>query len=383
MTPTPESHKSGSSALADTGEWTPGIPGFSYADLHDPRRLADLSQVFDRTLAAADPELARAFAAYRAAPDATAVIERSRLLVGVGAHLGDFLARLFGVESARQPLVAHANSEAPIFVFKRDFVQRRVTRRYPHGKAPETPFADLDARVAPYLKLLFPKFDWAGDPEWATAHAVVALMTATDALVLLVREQRTTDLPAPIAATLADLRAGLQAPPAPVPAALSGDPAGDLATLEALLTLIEDWLGARLADPAARAAVASWVSLHSPESVDYQHLVAVEHPDPTLPSLMMGPTARRRRRDGFKLTDRRMSPRETLDQAYYCVLCHERDKDSCSKGIKDKQGAVKKNPLGITLDGCPLDEKISEAHMLKRRGDAIAALAVICVDNPM
>ncbi|HUD73215.1 MAG TPA: FAD-dependent oxidoreductase, partial [Dongiaceae bacterium] len=383
MAQTPESHKSGSSALADTGEWTLGIPGFSYADLHDPRRLADLSQVFDRALAAADPELAHAFAAYRAAPDATTVIERSRLLVGVGAQLGDFLARLFGVESARQPLVAHASSEAPIFAFKRDFVQRRVARRYPHGKAPETSFADLDARVAPYLKTLFPRFDWTGDPEWATAHAVMALMNAADALVLLVREQRTTDLPAPVAATLADLRAGLQAPPAPVPAALSGDPAGDLATLEALLILIEDWLGARLADPAARAAVASWVSLHSPESIDYQHLVEVEHPDPALPSLMMGPTARRRRRDGFKLTDRRMSARETLDQAYYCVLCHERDKDSCSKGIKDKQGAVKKNPLGISLDGCPLDEKISEAHMLKRRGDAIAALAVICVDNPM
>src|SRR5262245_61703974 len=101
MTQTPESHKSGSSALADTGDWMLGIPGFTYADLHDPRRLADLGQAFDRSLAAADPELAGAFEAWRRAPDATAVIERSRLLVGVGAHLSDFIARLFGVEAAR------------------------------------------------------------------------------------------------------------------------------------------------------------------------------------------------------------------------------------------------------------------------------------------
>src|SRR5262249_8002635 len=32
---------------------------------------------------------------------------------------------------------------------------------------------------------------------------------------------------------------------------------------------------------------------------------------------------------------------------------------------------------------CPLDEKISEMHELRRRGDSIGALAIICVDNPM
>ena len=32
----------------------------------------------------------------------------------------------------------------------------------------------------------------------------------------------------------------------------------------------------------------------------------------------------------------------------------------------------KKNPLGIPLTGCPLDERISEAHALKREGDSLA-----------
>ena len=41
-----------------------------------------------------------------------------------------------------------------------------------------------------------------------------------------------------------------------------------------------------------------------------------------------------------------------------------------------------KNPLGIYLTGCPLDEKISEAQLLKRDGETIAALATMMIDNP-
>src|SRR5205807_2111085 len=41
------------------------------------------------------------------------------------------------------------------------------------------------------------------------------------------------------------------------------------------------------------------------------------------------------------------------------------------------------NPLGIQLDGCPLDEKISEMHTLRKSGDAVGALALVIVDNPM
>ncbi len=65
------------------------------------------------------------------------------------------------------------------------------------------------------------------------------------------------------------------------------------------------------------------------------------------------------------------------------MLCHERDKDSCSKGIRDKTGAVTANALGVALDGCPLDEKISEMHALRKRGDALGALAIVVIDNPM
>jgi hypothetical protein len=37
----------------------------------------------------------------------------------------------------------------------------------------------------------------------------------------------------------------------------------------------------------------------------------------------------------------------------------------------------------VTLAGCPLEEKISEFHKLRAEGYALAALAIICVDNPL
>ena len=98
---------------------------------------------------------------------------------------------------------------------------------------------------------------------------------------------------------------------------------------------------------------------------------------------MIGPDERLRRRDGFALTDARMKPREILSEIHYCILCHERDKDSCSKGIKTRTAKLPINPLDIPLAGCPLDEKISEMHYMRKNGDAIGALALVMISNPM
>ena len=117
-----------------------------------------------------------------------------------------------------------------------------------------------------------------------------------------------------------------------------------------------------------------------------------QRPRPELKEWMTGPDDRLRRRDGFKLGDARMRPREILSEIHYCVLCHERDRDSCSKGLREPRGMATEgeqarhivvNPLGIELGGCPLDEKISEMHLLRKAGDPIGALALVTLDNPM
>ena len=123
------------------------------------------------------------------------------------------------------------------------------------------------------------------------------------------------------------------------------------AAVAADIDALKRWCASHLHDP----PFSSWVTLRFPE----------------------------RRRDGFTLTDARWGTREVLDHVHYCVLCHERDEDSCSKGLRDKTGTVLSNPLGIPLNGCPLDEKISEMHMARKAGDVIGALAIVVLDNPM
>src|SRR5258708_39871741 len=79
-----------------------------------------------------------------------------------------------------------------------------------------------------------------------------------------------------------------------------------------------------------------------------------------------------------------MTAVEVMAEVDYCLYCHDRDKDSCAKGLYDaKTSGLKSNALGVELAGCPLDEKISEMHLLKRAGDSVGALALVCLDNPM
>ena len=56
----------------------------------------------------------------------------------------------------------------------------------------------------------------------------------------------------------------------------------------------------------------------------------------------------------FRLNDRLtlegfgVGPHDEIEsEVDYCLLCQERDKDSCSKGFKEKTGAFKPNPLGV------------------------------------
>ena len=138
----------------------------------------------------------------------------------------------------------------------------------------------------------------------------------------------------------------------------AGDEAAK-ATSPRAIEALKRWCAAHLHDPALRA----WVSFRFPETLDYEHLVHVLRPDPALPEAMVGPEEqlpppRRLRAHRPAHRDARGAERDPLLR-----LCHERDKDSCSQGLRATSRARSStNPLGIPLAGCPLDEKISEMH---------------------
>ena len=89
-------------------------------------------------------------------------------------------------------------------------------------------------------------------------------------------------------------------------------------------------------------------------------------------------------RSGFDLTDHGLNKEQSFDQAKYCLICHNRSKDSCAKGlIAKKSQSFAKHNSGKSLYGCPLKQKISEMSLLKTMGLDIAALTVITIDNPL
>jgi hypothetical protein len=104
-----------------------GIRGFSYSDLYEPQRLAELLDVFDQELAGANPELFASWDDYRRNPAKPRTpVEISALLVGVASHVSRFLTRLFRVEAEVDALAAATADQDPVFRFKVDFVRRRV-----------------------------------------------------------------------------------------------------------------------------------------------------------------------------------------------------------------------------------------------------------------
>ena len=313
-----------------------GIGGFTYADLYDPIRLRDLYDVFRGETTARDPELWSRWEAYGASPEKTAPIEQSDLLVRMAPHVSRFVAALFRVDEAADAIRSATTSLDPLFRFKIDFVRKRALPLVKGGK--HVPLDPADVAVVQALAAPFSRLDH----ELAVASAGCALLDREDA----VRADGTDD---------------------------------EKALVASQVDALKRWCAACLHDPGYRP----WVIFRFPETLDYFNLVQVQRPRPDLPEALLGPDDRLRRRDGFKLTDPRWNTREVISETHYCVLCQERDKDSCSKGLRDKEGTILANPLGIPLPGCPLDEKIGEMHMVRRAGDAIGSLALVMVDNPM
>ena len=368
----PDSHASPTMPL--------GVPGFVYADLYDPGRLRALYEEFDRWFAAAAPERHGRFAAYRAClGEGMTPLARSEALLAAAPYVGRFVGRLFGVEKELSELQDRVRGSDPLWRFKKDFAKKRVLKDSA-GKA-WTLGADRAAAISrAALQAMTPApLGGTTDEERAIATAALPLFEIDDVARKAAKGGG--------AAWTDELRARARKAQAAMAAAAPETPAGDddaaLGKAVAFaLDALEAWLAARRAD--AHDPLRRWPTMHVPRTLDWTSLVETEHPDPALPELSVGPSHERRQRTGFSLTDRRMRRREVEAEIEYCMLCHDRDKDSCSKGMADaKTGERKKNPIGVPLGGCPLEEKISEVHTMRQAGEVLAAMALVTIDNPM
>jgi NADPH-dependent glutamate synthase beta subunit-like oxidoreductase/NAD(P)H-flavin reductase len=354
---------------------TLGIAGFRYDDLHSPAGLERLHDVFVSELAKQSADLHREYQGYRdCLGEGMEPAAVSDLLVRLAPRVGDFLARLFDVaaehERQRDAIQREINA---VFVFRTQIVGNLKK----HFKGVEPHDWDPKAEQSTFELLIrcgFPDLFGDQDHERRLAQTAARLLGWVNA----------ADDADNARAAVRELRDRLSADGQAAEAFAEAMKLDDDEFISGLLEPIRRWAHSVQNDAKLKQTVASWVSFKEPEKTDFNDLVPHVVETHRGYEAWKGPAAKRRLRDGFALTDKRFNERQTLYEVDHCIYCHDRDTDSCSKGMRNrKDGSYKVNPLGVNITGCPLEEKISEMQLVKRQGDNIGALALIVIDNPM
>lgn len=306
------------------------LNGIDYTALFHAEGLQQLDNYFLNYLAANNLALNKQLLAYRQDECSLSQSALSEFLIECSKYLEDFLANLFNIQDALAISKIKTTENNPIAIFKKYYVLRRAKKEL--GKSETLPdFLTLTNWLNDALEKAPLQ---SQDKELAIALMGVHFLNEPDKY-----QQEINQLVA--------------------------------------------WCVRALSTAEGQLLTANWSSFKIPKRIDHQQLVIVEEENATL----RAPANLLRHRDGFKLTDPRMTAREVQDEVNYCIYCHDHDGDFCSKGFPVKKGdpaqGFKKNPLDIVLTGCPLEEKISEMNILKQAGCTLASLAMIMIDNPM
>ena len=303
--------------------------GLEFADLYSRDGLQRLDAAFLERLATAWPELAARLEAARASPPAV-YKDEAALLLEVAPHVDTFVGELFGVVDELAHLRHRHDELEPLYRAKWKFVKRQALLKVDPAELDGFDDAAARARIE----------QWTGGPfeELSFARAVLAWQddeAAAERVQLALR-------------------------------------------YSAWAVLTEE----------GQFRHGHGVLFRQPGKVDPNALLrhARESEAQGLRTFTIDPR-HIRRRAGFALTDPGTDLRGALDEANYCIWCHNQGKDSCSRGLTEKpdaqgKAAFKRSTFGVPLAGCPLEERISEFQWLKSKGFPISALATITIDNP-
>jgi NADPH-dependent glutamate synthase beta subunit-like oxidoreductase/NAD(P)H-flavin reductase len=322
--------------------------GITFDDLYERDGLVKLDAAFVGALAG-DVALHNRFMAARADRAGLSEKEHSQLLIDVAPHVEDFIGALFGIGKEIGALAERHHTLAPLYACKRLFVQRRAAKALPMEQVEH-----MDGNALLGMLPLVPVED-----------AYFELVFAKVVMGWLEKEEEH----------------------------------------KSLLEIAARYAAWALYSTAGRKQHAQGILFKAPKKLDPFNLIAVDTEERDGVQVMRLPHHHLRARDGFKLTDDGGTLAQALDQANYCIFCHNQSKDSCSKGMREKgireealgirensnpipnaqslMPSFKKNALDITLNGCPLEERISEMNLLKSEGVPLGALAMVVVDNPM
>ena len=312
---------------------------FDFEALYHAEKLNEFDHQFLKNLEKDEPFLHQQLLEYRNGKDFAAApvcgevkaMTLSEFIIALAVPIERTIAQHFDIEESLAALSVKTLSHDPIFQFKKWFVAR-LAKRHMHKHSELLSFSDLDGAIELELK----------------SHRI----TISD------KELAVSQLGAIYLA--------------------------DQVRYADAINQLRDWTVQAILSEEGRATTKHWVALQMPNKRDAFHLVPTQNV-PGIEGAQQGMSFRHR--DGFDLTDQGMSKRQVQNEVHYCVYCHEKEGDFCSSGFPVKKNqpdlGLKKDVFDSTLTGCPLEEKISEMHVLMREGYPIAALAMIMRDNPM
>ena len=125
------------------------------------------------------------------------------------------------------------------------------------------------------------------------------------------------------------------------------------AAVDGLIQEIMLWTAYQLHTHPLPAITRHWELFHLQQKVDFQNLIEKDYPSPNAPHFFQGPERKYRHRVGFELTDFRYDHTQTIGEVDQCIFCHNQNRDSCSKGVSDNQGCVKKKSVGYRIERLP------------------------------
>ena len=259
-----------------------------FADLYRREGLLKLDAAFVREIAAADAGLHARLVAARADPAALAPKVHSQLMIDLAPRLDDFLGALFGIREAIAALAAQHDALAPLYQVKRQFVQRAAAKAFNPGSAAALDGVALGLQLAAQMGVA----PDAG-PPFELAYARQVLQWHDD-------EER-------------------HAPE---------------------IAMAKQYAAWALYTPAGVQRHGKGLLFKVPANVEPMDLLhhAVDRHEGTGSDKSSFTTytikpEQIRRRSGFKLTDAGTDLAGALDQAQYCIWCHNQGKDSCSTGL--------------------------------------------------
>jgi len=332
--------------------------GLSFEDLHQREGLKRLDDRWLECLKAANPGLGRRYTDARHEPDAIDSRAEAALLIELGAHVDAFIAQLFGIAESVELLRAAHTRLDPLYRVKWKFVKRQALLG-----VPEQALVGFDADAARAMLV-----------EAITRERSERDGSASDRAEGTSRQADGFD-------ELAFAQAVLR---------WQADASTHADRLESA-RLYSAWA---VTTDAGRKRHGHGVLFRHPSQIDPLDLLrhTVVDVQDGLSVTTIRPDQIRRRLDHdrapFALTDAGTGLAGALDESHYCLLCHKQGTDSCSTGLRQTSSAdaaapFRRDAFGNALSGCPLEERISEFHTLKRAGLAISALAMMMIDNPM